>query len=237
MTPRLRFEESRALGEDHCVARFCADDTLSFVAGQWINLHVEARGAEKLPRALSFASEPGRLPEVELCVRRKSDSVVIPRLERAAPGEEFGYDGPYGAFRHEGPFEHPCLFVASSTGLAPIRGMLRDATSGGPAAVPGCVLHAVCLDGDHVYADEEDEWRARWPGLKIERLRCEGASESRSQTWEPLLVQVRRHLEQCTTPPRLYLGGHGSWIKPLRTELKERWGIDRRSVKAEIFWP
>ena len=236
MEPRLRFDGVSPLGEDHCVARFHAPE-LDFVAGQWINLHAHRGGEEKQAKALSFASEPALLPRVELCVRCKADSVVIPRLESAAPGEEFEYDGPYGAFKHEGAFDGPCLFIASSTGIAPIRGVLRDATNDASPAVPGRVLHAVCLDADHVYAEEEADWQVRWPGLEIERMRCEGSSESAIETWEPLLARVRRALEEGPEAPRLFLAGHGAWIKPLRAELKQDWGIDRRSVKAEIFWP
>ena len=235
--PTLRLLELSALDADHVMAAFEAQPGLRYEAGQWINLHVQNPGEELDARALSFASAPSSLPSLEVCVRRKTGSQAVAALEQGV-GRVFEFDGPYGAFRRKGPFLKPTIFVASSTGVAPIRGMLLDGARSGAPSVPGILLHARGADAVPVFLDQHAAWREAWPLLETHDVSSDQGDEQDPRTWEALVEQTRDALVRLGTGSvQVWMAGHAAWIKPLRAELRERWQLDRRQVKAEIFWP
>ena len=98
---------------------------LAWHAGQYINVILAPDGAK---RSFSFAAAPGRSDLVELHVR------LIPGgryttyvFERMKVGELVDFEGPLGAFHLREDGDKPILFVAGSTGFAPVKSMLEHA--------------------------------------------------------------------------------------------------------------
>ena len=98
---------------------------LSFHAGQYINI-VLADGAK---RSFSFATAPDPLHasgEIELHVRRvvggRFTTLVFTSMK---VGDSLKFEGPLGAFTLREGSEKPVIFVAGSTGFAPVKSMLE----------------------------------------------------------------------------------------------------------------
>jgi NAD(P)H-flavin reductase/ferredoxin len=97
---------------------------LPYHAGQYINI-VLADGAK---RSFSFAAAPGTSDEMELHVRRipggRFTTAVFTTLQ---VGDAIRFEGPLGAFTLREDSDKPILFVAGSTGFAPVKSMLEQA--------------------------------------------------------------------------------------------------------------
>ena len=97
---------------------------LAFHAGQYINV-VLGDGAR---RSFSFASAPHAATDIEMHVRRVEGGRFTPGVfTTLRVGDSLRIEGPLGAFTLREDSEKPILFVAGSTGFAPVKSMLEHA--------------------------------------------------------------------------------------------------------------
>ncbi|HEY5637988.1 MAG TPA: 2Fe-2S iron-sulfur cluster-binding protein [Burkholderiales bacterium] len=95
-----------------------------FYAGQYLNILLE--DGEK--RAFSFATAPRRSPEVELQIRLIPGGRFTTHVfEAMKPGDAIRFEGPLGAFFLREESDKPIIFVAGSTGFAPVKSMVEYA--------------------------------------------------------------------------------------------------------------
>ncbi len=101
---------------------------LRWHAGQYINMLLEGEAR----RSFSFATAPGAGDEVELHIRLIAGGLFTPRVfEAMKPGDLLRFEGPLGAFHLREEGTKPILFVAGSTGFAPVKSMLEHAFATG----------------------------------------------------------------------------------------------------------
>ena len=101
---------------------------LRWHAGQYINVLLE--GGQK--RSFSFAAAPGGSDLVELHIRLIPGGLFTTRVfETMKPGDLVRFEGPLGAFHLREDGDKPILFVAGSTGFAPVKSMLEHAFAAG----------------------------------------------------------------------------------------------------------
>jgi CDP-4-dehydro-6-deoxyglucose reductase, E3 len=97
---------------------------IAFYAGQYLNLLLED-GAK---RSFSFATAPSVNDRIELHIRRiPGGRYTTYVFERMRPGERVRFEGPLGAFFLREDSAKPMIFVAGSTGFAPVKSMLEYA--------------------------------------------------------------------------------------------------------------
>jgi mutator protein MutT len=94
----------------------------SFRAGQhiWISVEPDTR------RPYSIASPPSRPTELTLCFNRVPYGMASNALAGREPGSSVLYSGPVGGFVVDEASARDLLFVASGTGLSPLRSMILD---------------------------------------------------------------------------------------------------------------
>jgi NAD(P)H-flavin reductase/quinol-cytochrome oxidoreductase complex cytochrome b subunit len=101
---------------------------IQFYAGQYINVLLED-GAK---RSFSFATAPQVNERIELHIRRIPGGRFTGHVfERMRPGERLTFEGPLGSFFLREDSDKPMIFVAGSTGFAPVKSMLEYAFSRG----------------------------------------------------------------------------------------------------------
>ncbi|MFI5260935.1 MAG: FAD-binding oxidoreductase [Candidatus Limnocylindrales bacterium] len=140
------------------VARFWIrpdDGVPRFEPGQYLALGLLLDG-HLLQRPYSTASVPGPSKSLEFLIRRVASGALTPRLWTLPVGARVRIGKPKGLFvlRSQDPRAH--LFIATGTGLAPMRSMLETVLSvpdGGirPSAV---VVHGVAYVAELAYRDE-----------------------------------------------------------------------------------
>ncbi len=103
-------------------------ERISFYAGQYINVLLED-GAR---RSFSFATAPQESARIELHIRRIEGGRYTGHVfERMRAGDKLRFEGPLGAFFLREDTDKPIIFVAGSTGFAPVKSMLEHAFARG----------------------------------------------------------------------------------------------------------
>lgn len=103
-------------------------ERISFYAGQYINVLLED-GAR---RSFSFATAPQESERIELHIRRIPGGRYTGHVfEQMRAGDKLRFEGPLGAFFLREDTDKPIIFVAGSTGFAPVKSMLEYAFSRG----------------------------------------------------------------------------------------------------------
>jgi NAD(P)H-flavin reductase/ferredoxin len=110
------------------VLKLEAGERIAFYAGQYINILLE--DGDK--RAFSFATAPAVNDRIELHVRLIPGGRYTTHVfERMRPGDRVRFEGPLGSFFLREDSDKPMIFVAGSTGFAPVKSMLEYAFARG----------------------------------------------------------------------------------------------------------
>ncbi len=100
---------------------------LKWHAGQYINVLVDGH-----KRSFSFATAPGHPDAIELHIRLIPGGLFTPRVfDTMKPGDTLRFEGPLGSFHLREEGDKPIVFVAGSTGFAPVKSMLEHAFATG----------------------------------------------------------------------------------------------------------
>lgn len=130
--------------------------------GQWLNLLLDLPDGQ-LKRAYSIASEPTGSPRFEVAVTRVTGGPGSIWLHELEHGARLAAIGPYGLFTRPAADVTPSLFVATGTGITPLRSMIRasrasrssaGARSPDGASPPLWVLFGARKEEDVLYRDE-----------------------------------------------------------------------------------
>jgi NAD(P)H-flavin reductase/quinol-cytochrome oxidoreductase complex cytochrome b subunit len=121
-----RVTKLELLSED--VMRLCLTmvdgSSMKFFAGQYINIVLD--NGEK--RGFSFATAPHAADEIELQVRLvPGGRFTTAVFERMKVGDTLKFEGPLGTFTLREDSDKPIVFVAGSTGFAPVKSMVESA--------------------------------------------------------------------------------------------------------------
>ncbi len=109
---------------------------LSFEAGQFVIAHVPTKGlpastrASKtgesiLKRAYSIASPPHEEGVVEMCLQHVDGGAASTFFWQLKEGSSVTISGPHGRFVFKQPLDYEPIFMATGTGVAPLRSMIQ----------------------------------------------------------------------------------------------------------------
>jgi len=96
-----------------------------FRPGQFIALHIYRNGEQHI-RAFSIATAHRADNCFELCLNLKREGDVSRWLLDLKAGSTIEFTGPYGVFRLYHSPDRVSAFIATGTGIAPIRAMLQE---------------------------------------------------------------------------------------------------------------
>ena len=97
---------------------------LDFKAGQFIIMNVPHEG-KVVKRAYSVASPPHDVG-VELCIQHVESGIASTWFWKLKEGETVSLSGPHGNFVFKEPLDYDPVFIATGTGVAPLRAMIKD---------------------------------------------------------------------------------------------------------------
>jgi NAD(P)H-flavin reductase len=135
--------------------------------------------------------------------------------------------GPLGSFVLRRPFHRKLVFVATGTGLVPLRSMVKDLVSSGEIHEHDItLLFGVRHQADLFELTELSRWSERFEGFDFVPTLSRP-----SEDWTGARGRVTDHLANMALPSedvQIYLCGNGAMIKDAVALLEDR-GIDRRS--------
>jgi len=228
-----RLLRSRTLSEQtqHLEFEVGGAEGFEFTPGQFISLVAEHDGRE-ITRAYSLASAP-RGHRFDLCLNRVPGGFFSNYLCDLQEGGAIRFQGPLGFFTLRQP-RRDSLFIATGTGIAPIRGMLEwlfaeeERHRGREFWLIFGVRHRAGL----YYHEEWEELARRHPNFHyLPTLSREGAEWTglRGHVQEHVRALAARHLDR-----HAYICGLKAMVDANRALLKEL-GWERKSIVYERY--
>jgi NAD(P)H-flavin reductase len=199
----------------------------TYLPGQWLKLYLPG-----LERDYSIASAPSasRPDRVELIVTQVENGPGSTELHRLPIGAAIEALGPNGLFvREEAERSQPALYVATGTGLAPLRAMIEDALARGETA-PRTLLFGARTEADLLFRTELEALAARG------QLRYEPTLSRAGESWPGRRGHVQVHLRELVVPgAHVYICGLSRMITEVRAVLRTELGLPRTQVHSERY--
>ncbi len=204
-------------------------------SGQYLNLIVPtSRGLPfRRPYSVASAPDPTRPDVFEIAVTRIDGGPTSEALQALTPGARIEIEGPEGTFvRPPEDRAYPALFVATGTGLAPIRAMLAEeiTTTVGPPLV---LLFGCRTTADVLWREELLRWQADNPRFRLHLTLSRPPPE-----WTARVGYVQRHVgELASRMPdvRAYVCGIGAMVDDVVTFLERQAHLARKNLRFETY--
>jgi len=217
-----------------------------FVAGQWLSFKTHKPDGEEIIRAYSIASPPDGDNKFALCLNRVQDGFMSNFLCDLKEGDEIHCQGPFGDFILRPPMRDT-VFIATGTGIAPFRSMLRWLLSSTPESTADRRSRPSSADaqghqlwlifgnrtGRDIYYHNEFLGLAQaHPNFHYLPTLSRGEAD-----WQGLRGYVQEHvpaIAQGRTDMHAYICGLDKMVKANRELLKSS-GWDRKSILYEKY--
>jgi CDP-4-dehydro-6-deoxyglucose reductase, E3 len=139
---------------------------IQFKAGQFISFNLTPPGGERLMiRPYSIASPPNESDRITLVFNRIQGGRGSTYLFNLREGDVVAFEGPQGSFYLRERMRN-VLFVATGTGIAPIRSMLLDLVDNGYAGT-ATLYWGLRSQRDVYYQQEFEALAARYPNVSF----------------------------------------------------------------------
>ena len=139
---------------------------IQFKAGQFISFNLTPPGGERLMiRPYSIASPPNESDRITLVFNRVQGGRGSTYLFNLREGDTVAFEGPQGSFYLRERMRN-VLFVATGTGIAPIRSMLLDLVNNGYAG-DATLYWGLPSQRDVYYQQEFEALAVRYPNVSF----------------------------------------------------------------------
>ncbi len=222
-------------------------EAVAFTAGQWVTLVLPIapgpdapatdRAHPELRRSYSIASPPGPSARFELAVTRVDGGPGSSFLHAMKPGDALRVVGPQGFFTRPRERSGPSLFIATGTGVTPLRSMLRAALSEGETR-PLWLLLGGRAEPDLLYRDEFDALARLHPNVRAFYTLSRAPDE-----WAGLRGYVQTHARGLWSElqradcgaPHAYICGLQRMVGATRDLLRNELAAEREQVHSERY--
>jgi ferredoxin-NADP reductase len=229
-----RLVRSVPLSGDTKHLEFAVEDVprFDFTAGQFVSMK-EPHDGHEITRAYSIASPPRGNNTFDICLNRVPEGFFSNFLCDLAEGGTVPFHGPHGYFVLKSPPRNS-LFIATGTGIAPIRGMLQWllAEESRHRGREFWLVFGVRYEADLYYNDEFLQLAREHPHFHyIPTLSRENPG------WQGARGYVQEHVRQIAqgrSDMDAYICGLKDMVLANRDLLKEL-GWDRKAIVYERF--
>lgn len=206
-----------------------------FKAGQYIAIEVTEMHngkARQNNRPYSIVSPPEEDRVIKMCVNLVPGGPGSSRLHALKVGDELTFLHPFGYFTINVNSETPLLFVATGTGIAPIRSMIDHLINQGIER-PMQLVWGLRSEGDLYYQEDFAILSQKYPFFEwVTTL-----SQARGN-WRGAQGRVTEYLKNHPFEyenREAYLCGNMDMIREVRTMLLDR-GMTKRAIHFEKFY-
>ncbi|MGH9430998.1 MAG: ferredoxin--NADP reductase [Terriglobia bacterium] len=204
--------------------------TFHFAAGQFISIHMDWNG-NRYARAYSIASALRPDRRFELCMRETADDPATAWLNELQEGDSIEFAGPFGYFKLRQPPDAVSGFVATGTGIAPIRAMIQQLHVRA-AAGEAWLIFGVRHEEDILYREEFEALERENPNFHFV------PTLSRAEAgWAGHRGYVQAHVEKYLAGKRglhIYVCGAPQMVNEVRRLLASM-GYAREAVSYEKY--
>jgi Na+-transporting NADH:ubiquinone oxidoreductase subunit F len=209
--------------------RFPEGKWTPFKAGQFCMVQVPKEG-KIVKKAYSICSAPFEQGYVDLCIKLVEGGHATNWFWKLKEGEAITLTVPYGGFVMKEPLDYDFVFVATGTGLAPLRSMIKTLLRDG-CQRPMLLIFGVRYENEVLYSDEFRELEKKHPNFKFI------PTISRPKTWTGEVGYVQDKLKKFVTDPegkQIYVCGLIPMIEAVQKTAQEI-GFDSKQVHFEKY--
>lgn len=139
-------------------------DSLEFLAGQYVIMMVKMKNGEMARRLYSISSESQNKKGFDLLVKLIPNGVASTYLDGLKTGETALFQGPAGVFTmNDADSAKPKVFLATSSGIAPIYSMLKSKILAGTTDENWYLFWGVRTAKDLYWVKEFEELKQKNP--------------------------------------------------------------------------
>jgi len=220
--------------------------SLDFTAGQYITIEVTETKADPLTgvvtthlknRPYSIVSSPKERFEIRLCVDRVGNGPGSSFLHALKQGDCLDYFVPMSYFKVNEEETTALLFVATGTGIAPLKSMIQYRIQTG-CSRPITLYWGLRREEDLYYQEALEAWSKQYPHFQyVTTLSQPHAPSGHSPTWRGMRGRVTDIIQCIEKVDNLsaYLCGNGAMIKEAREILLSK-GMEKKSIHFEKFF-
>ncbi|HSA60430.1 MAG TPA: FAD-binding oxidoreductase [bacterium] len=210
--------------------RFPRGKWIPFQAGQFCMVQVPKAGEKPLKKAYSICSSPFEAGYLDLCIKLVEGGYATNWFWTLKEGDEVTVTMPYGGFVLKEPVESELVFVATGTGLAPLRSMLRVLLRD-DFQEPITLIFGVRYENEVLYNEEFRELEKKHANFKFI------PTVSRPKEWKGEVGYVQEILKKLVADPKgkqIYVCGLVPMIEAVQKAAEEI-GFDKKQVHFEKY--
>jgi CDP-4-dehydro-6-deoxyglucose reductase, E3 len=199
-----------------------------FSPGQFISIHMRTNGRQ-YARAYSIASALRADRRFELCMREAADDPATAWLNELKAGDAIEFTGPFGYFRLRQPPDAVSAFVATGTGIAPVRAMVQQFYAR-PGAGEAWLIFGVRHKADILYREEFEARQRENPNFHFIPTLSQAEAD-----WTGHRGYVQTHIQKYLAGKRglhVYVCGTPQMVNEVR-QLLLSMGYGRDAVSYE----
>ncbi len=199
----------------------------AFQAGQFVMVEVPREG-KNVRKPYSIASPPHWPGKVELCIKKVEGGYVSTYFFGLTEGYVMPMEGPLGVFALKKPYPEKLVFVATGTGVAPLRAMIYTLFEAGHRG-PITLILGIRYENEILFDEEFRKLAQEHPNFEYI------PTISRPQHWQGAKGYVQDQIRDRFTDPNgieIYACGLVPMINSLKETL-EKLGYPKKSLHFE----
>lgn len=209
--------------------RFPKDKWIPFKGGQFCMVQVP-KDDKLIKKAYSICSAPFEEGYIDLCIKLVEGGFATNWFWNQKEGTKIIVTIPYGGFLIKEPLNYDPVFVATGTGLAPLRSMIKTLFKN------GCDRQVILIFG--VRYENELLYPEEWSELeKVHKNFKFIPTISRPKNWTGEVGYVQDKLKKYITDPKgkeIYVCGLVPMIEGIQKAADEI-GFDKKQVHFEKY--
>jgi len=201
---------------------------IRFLAGQYGSFIID----NKTRRNFSFTTSPNDTARIGICADITPMGPGSVWLKNLTSGDTIAFIGPLGRFTIDKSPTTPKVFIATGTGIAPLRSMIIDC------------LHSLRTTSLALYwglrFEDDIFWNEEFTGYagKHTNFRYTLTLSRPTPPWNGAIGRVTEHIdekEKDLAKNEYYLCGNRPIIDDIRQQLLQR-GVPENQIKTELFY-
>lgn len=223
------------------------DETLEFAGGQYVILMIKQPNGEMVRRLYSISSEEQNTKGFDLLVKRIPDGLASNYLVCLHVGDKASFQGPAGVFTmKDSDATKPKVFLATSSGIAPIYSMLKSRVLAGVKDEKWYLFWGVRTSKDLHWIKELEEIKQKNPEFKY--IFCLSRESDISPTTMPVqctlgridayfqnnMLQTMKGNLKMINSFEYYICGSINTVESLRQSLLAE-GVEKKQIHFEKF--
>ncbi len=197
--------------------------SLTFRPGQSIAITIPSPSSHQaVRRYYSVSSPPSVRDHISLVFNGGEQGVGTQFLRNQVLGQELMVEGPFGSFYLQDDPDQKLLFVATGTGIAPIRSMIATVLENGRTQ-PMTLLWGLRCEADIYFLEELEAWSSRFPQFSYILTLSQPGTQWRGERGRVTrILETMENVDECA----VYVCGGRKMVAEVIALLHQR-GVSR----------